>query len=153
MTTVVTRQRTFSDFNSGRTASASFSHTFLTASVICMGWGTTALTRFKNGDPLTVQTLARIAALAREGREALLKRDYETLNRLIDENFDCRRKIMNISPSNLEMVETARACGASAKFSGSGGAIVGMYPSDEALSRLIAALRKIDVRVIRPFVN
>jgi len=118
-----------------------------------MGWGTTALTRFKNGDPLTVQTLARIAALAREGREALLKRDYETLNRLIDENFDCRRKIMNISPSNLEMVETARACGASAKFSGSGGAIVGMYPSDEALSRLIAALRKIDVRVIRPFVN
>ena len=110
-------------------------------------------TRYKNNDPLTLQTLARLAQVAEEGRTALLKRDYVTLNRLINENFDLRRKIMNISDSNIEMIECARACGASAKFPGSGGSIIGIYPSDEVLNKLIVELKQIKVRVIKPYVN
>ncbi len=110
-------------------------------------------TRYKNNDPLTLQTLARLAQVAEEGKTALLKRDYVTLNRLINENFDLRRKIMNISDSNIEMVECARACGASAKFPGSGGSIIGIYPSDEVLNKLIVELKQIKVRVIKPYVN
>jgi glucuronokinase len=104
-------------------------------------------TRYKNNDPLTLQTLARLAQVAEEGKTALLKRDYVTLN------FDLRRKIMNISDSNIEMVECARACGASAKFPGSGGSIIGIYPSDEVLNKLIVELKQIKVRVIKPYVN
>jgi len=110
-------------------------------------------TRYKNNDPLTLQTLARLAQVAEEGKTALLKRDYVTLNRLINENFDLRRKIMNISDSNIEMIECARACGASAKFPGSGGSIIGIYPSDEVLNKLIVELKQIKVRVIRPYIN
>ena len=110
-------------------------------------------TRYKNNDPLTLQTLARLAQVAEEGKTALLKRDYVTLNRLINENFDLRRKIMNISDSNIEMIECARACGASAKFPGSGGSIIGIYPSDEVLNKLIVELKQIKVRVIKPYVN
>jgi glucuronokinase len=51
------------------------------------------------------------------------------------------------------MIECARACGASAKFPGSGGSIIGIYPSDEVLNKLIVELKQIKVRVIKPYVN
>jgi glucuronokinase len=108
--------------------------------------------RYDKGDQLVHDTLAEQASLAEQGREALLKRDYATLNNLINQNFDLRCKIMEISPSNMELVMTARECGASAKFSGSGGAIIGMYDDDEMLQRLIVNLRKINARVIKPII-
>jgi glucuronokinase len=109
-------------------------------------------TRWEAGDPFVVETLHQIGEKAEQGREVLIQKDVEGLNRLIDENFDLRRKIMNISESNIEMVETARKCGASAKFSGSGGSIIGLYEDDHMLNRLIIALRKIKARVIKPYV-
>ena len=108
--------------------------------------------RYESGDEEVVQTLQNIAALAEKGREALLHRDYAALNRLINLNFDYRRKIMPIDPVSLKMVETARACGASAKFCGSGGSIIGVYRGDEMLTRLIVELKKLNARVIRPYV-
>ena len=58
--------------------------------------------------------------------------DADRLGQLMDENFDTRRSIYNLSPWQVQMVETARRCGASAKFAGSGGAIIGTY-RDEAM--------------------
>ena len=60
---------------------------------------------------------------------------------------------MNISDSNLELVHTARDCGASAKFSGSGGAIIGTYDDDETLQKLIINLKRINARVIKPYIR
>ncbi len=77
--------------------------------------------RYEAGEPLVIETLARIAQIAEEGKVALLNRDEEKLFALMNENFDQRCKIMNISESNMEMIRTARQCGASAKFCGSGG--------------------------------
>jgi len=108
--------------------------------------------RYYQGDPEVVNTLNEIAELAEEGRKALSNRDYETLNHLIDKNFDLRSKIMNISETNKEMVRIARGCGASAKFSGSGGAIIGVYEDDEMLRRLMVHLKKVNARVIKPFI-
>lgn len=109
--------------------------------------------KYEKGDPLVIETLAELAGLAEQGREVLLKKDYDTLHKLIDRNFDLRCKIMKISESNLELVMTARSCGASAKFSGSGGAIIGMYKDDEMLQRLIIGLKKINARVIKPIIR
>ncbi|MFW5901268.1 MAG: mevalonate kinase, partial [bacterium] len=53
--------------------------------------------RYHQGDPEVIDTLTEIAELAEEGKKALSNRDYETLNHLIDKNFDLRSKIMNIS--------------------------------------------------------
>lgn len=106
--------------------------------------------KYEKGDPLVLDTLAELASVAEKGKEAILSRDFDSLNKLINHNFDLRCKIMNISQSNMELVQTARDCGASAKFSGSGGAIIGMYEDDEMLQRLIVNLRKINARVIKP---
>jgi len=108
--------------------------------------------RYNNGDVLVHQTIRELANVASEGRQAIINRNYKNLNQLIDHNFDLRCKIMNISESNLELVRVARESGASAKFSGSGGAIIGMYPDNETLSRLVVNLKKINAKVIKPYV-
>lgn len=108
--------------------------------------------KYDKGDQLVHDTLAELASLAEQGRKAILDQDYVRLHKLLDYNFDLRCKIMNISASNMELVNTARSCGASAKFSGSGGAIIGMYEDDEMLQKLIISLRKINARVIKPII-
>jgi len=109
--------------------------------------------KYYQGDKLVVNTLNEIAECAEKGKEALKKQDYQELNTLINHNFDLRARIMNISESNMQLVETARKCGASAKFSGSGGAIIGLYPNDESLRKLMNELKKLNARVIKPYFN
>ena len=109
--------------------------------------------RYEKKDALVLGSLARIAEIAAEGREAINNRNFERLNALINENFDLRVKIMQISEDNMKMIKTARDCGASAKFAGSGGSIIGMYEDDEMLNRLINALKEQKVRVIKPFIS
>ena len=48
------------------------------------------------------------------------------------------------------MVELARSVGASAKFTGSGGAIIGTYSDERMFQALARTLRKAEVEVIKP---
>jgi len=109
-------------------------------------------TRWEKGDEHVVKTLNRIADIAEEGKEAIQQQDIKKLNKLINENFDQRGRVMNINKSNKEMVQTARRCGASAKFTGSGGSIIGIYTDDEMLTKLVVELKKIKARVIKPYI-
>lgn len=109
--------------------------------------------RYESGEPLVLETLARLAQIAEEGKKALLDQDEEKLFALMNENFDQRCKIMNISESNMEMIRTARACGASAKFCGSGGSIIGMYKDDAMLQQLVTRLQALKAKVILPIVT
>lgn len=108
---------------------------------------------FDAGDPLVCDTMAQIADVAEQGRRAILDRDYDKLNRLIDLNFDLRCKIYNIAPENMLLIKTARSCGLSAKFAGSGGTIIGMYNDEESLHRLIVKMKPLNVRVIKPYIS
>jgi glucuronokinase len=110
-------------------------------------------TRYEKGEALVVDTLEQIADLARQGKEALEKGDHQKLHSLINQNFDNRCKIMNISASNMELVQTARSTGASAKFTGSGGSIIGTYEDDDMLNRLQLELKKVNARVVKPYYN
>jgi glucuronokinase len=78
--------------------------------------------------------------------------DWLELGRVVNENFDLRRTIMEIAPENLRMVEVARAAGASAKFAGSGGAICGLYRDASHYRALAAALAGIGCAVIKPVI-
>ena len=109
--------------------------------------------RFERGEPLVVDTMAEIAELAAAGRTALLEGDVEQLNRLINQNFDLRRRIYRLPDWQVNMVETARACGASAKFAGSGGAIVGVYRDEAMFQALQERLAAIGSQVIRPIIK
>jgi glucuronokinase len=92
------------------------------------------------------------ASFAAEGREALLARDAERLAQLMDANFDTRRSIYRLPAWQIEMVETARACGASAKFAGSGGAIIGTCQSDAMFNEVRKRMAAIGSRTIKPVV-
>lgn len=108
--------------------------------------------RFLKGEAKVVDTLAEIGEVAFKGKKAILDGDHHLLAKLVNKNFDLRAKIFNISDNNFELVKTARKCGASAKFTGSGGSIIGTYENDEVLRCLIINMKKIDARVIKPFV-
>lgn len=108
--------------------------------------------RFEKGDSLVIDTLEEIAEVATEGKKAILGGNFAKLSKLINKNFDLRSKIFNISDSNIELVQSARNCGASAKFTGSGGSIIGTYDNDETLRSLIINMQKINARVIKPFI-
>jgi glucuronokinase len=109
--------------------------------------------RYEKGDTFVIETLRQIGELAKKGKIAIEKRDYITLHKLMDQNFDLRRKIMNIREADLALVETARACGASAKFAGSGGSIIGLFEDNEMLNHLKVQLKKVKARVINPFIQ
>lgn len=106
--------------------------------------------RFNKGDPEVVGAMKHFAALAAEGREVLLRGDRRRLAELINENFDTRRRICQLPAWQVQMVDTARQCGASAKFAGSGGAIIGTFEGEGMYQDLCASLSAIGSRVIRP---
>jgi glucuronokinase len=106
--------------------------------------------RWTAGDPEVVGAMRTWASFAEQGRNALLARDYAALDRLIDANFDLRASIYRISEGNLAMVRAARAAGATAKFAGSGGAIVGTYRDESMFRDLQSSLDKIGAAVLKP---
>ena len=106
--------------------------------------------RFARGEKLVVDAMKHFADLAAQGREALLQNDIDRLKTLIDENFDTRQDIYRLPSWQAQMVETARRCGASAKFAGSGGAIVGTYDGEAMFQKLSAELGRIKSKVVRP---
>lgn len=106
--------------------------------------------RWEAGDPEVHETLGRIAALATRGRDALQQADLSTFASLMNENFDLRRRIMQIDERDVAMVQAARELGASAKLAGSGGTIVGAYEGDGMLARITDQLGALGARVFRP---
>jgi len=106
--------------------------------------------RYNQGEPAVVEAMARLAELTLEARAAIVACDAEGLGRSIDRNFDLRQSICRLARPHVEMVNSARAVGARASFTGSGGAIVGTYPDEAAFERLQAALEPLHCRVIRP---
>ena len=108
---------------------------------------------YERKDRLTLETLERIAEKAQRGKEALEKKDHQLLKKLMDENFDLRSRIMKISQPDREMIETARRCGASAKFAGSGGAIIGLYEGEDIFQKIKQEMEKIQVKVIKPIIE
>lgn len=107
-------------------------------------------TRYEQGDPEVLRAIDRWAALTDDVREYLRAGRGREIGPLLNENFDLRRKLSPLSPGNLQMVETARSVGASAKFPGSGGAIVGTYADDAMFETLKKEMNKLNIAVIRP---
>ena len=109
--------------------------------------------RWRLRDPEIVGAMNTWAGYAQQGRDALLRRDYPALNRLIDASFDLRAKIYPIGHGTAEMIRLARSAGASANFAGSGGAIVGVYESEAMFEALQRVLVPAGIAVIRPQTN
>lgn len=106
--------------------------------------------RFRLKDKAVLEAIEKWKDLSTQFYDKLLKYEFDDLGELINKNFDIRKSVMSISAKNLEMVDTARKTGASAKFTGSGGAIIGTYKDDTMFEELRARLNSINVEVIKP---
>ena len=108
----------------------------------------------KNADVLAA--MSEFADIAQQGRDLLCSPSPSPsalsakLASLINANFDLRDRIFHVAEENRRMVMTARAAGASAKFAGSGGAIVGTYEDDAQFERLKASLAEIGTVALKP---
>jgi len=106
--------------------------------------------RFNRGESAVVDAMKFWADLAVEVRACLLARKLEAIPQLLNRNFDKRREIYQVSEGNLRMVEAARLVGASAKFTGSGGAILGTYEDEAMYRNLVGKLTPMGIRVFKP---
>lgn len=106
--------------------------------------------RFNRGEKQVLDAMAEWAELTQQARDLLVAGRGMEIGPLLDRNFDLRRSLYQISSGNLAMVEAARSVGASAKFTGSGGAIVGVYDGEPMFTSLQEKLGALGVEVIKP---
>ncbi|MFN6109022.1 MAG: mevalonate kinase [Planctomycetota bacterium] len=104
--------------------------------------------RYDRGEPEVLAAMQEWASLAESGKAAIAARDWERLDQLMNRNFDLRRAVCPLNPRHVAMVEAARSAGCSAKFSGSGGAIVGTYRTPDDLAALRSALEPLACVVV-----
>ena len=93
--------------------------------------------RYHNQDPEVSKpvkaAMKQFANLTDQFRKALSKRDSQKCAQLQNQNFDLRRELCGeeiIGEDNLEMITLPREVGCSSKFSGSGGAVIGVFPNE-----------------------
>jgi glucuronokinase len=106
--------------------------------------------RWNRGDREIVSAMYQWANLAERVKELLLAGRGREIGPLLNENFDLRRRLYNLSQGNIDMVEAARSVGASAKFTGSGGAIVGTYEDDAMFEKLCKVYEPMGIAAFRP---
>jgi glucuronokinase len=108
--------------------------------------------RFERGDSVVLGAIAELADLARESRAALLAGDVTAFARSIDGSFDARRRMLALDERHVAMIELARRLGASANYTGSGGAIVGCCRTEAERGEVVAALERAGHSALAPAV-
>ena len=98
--------------------------------------------RFNRGDQKVLDAMERFAELTLQMRDAMFQKDRTAIDRCMNENFDLRTQITQVDRDNIEMVKLARDVGVSAKFTGSGGAIIGTYENADKLAQLKTHMEK-----------
>jgi glucuronokinase len=106
--------------------------------------------RYEGGEQAVIEAMKTFASLTVEAKQAILDRDNEKLSKLLNKNFDTRQSICRLPKEQVKMIETARATGASAKFAGSGGAIIGTYQNEETFNQLTDVMKEIGCVVVKP---
>lgn len=108
--------------------------------------------RYDDGDRQVYEAMREFGEITTQFRDAFLSGDLPAMHELINRNFNLRASLYHLSKRNWELINCARNVGASSKFSGSGGAIVGIYDDEAMFQRLERELKKIRARVIRPVI-
>lgn len=109
--------------------------------------------RFNRGDKKVIDAMHYWADLAKQTRDLIRAGRGTEIGPLLDQNFDRRRELYQMSDGNIKMVETARAAGATAKFTGSGGAIVGTYTDEKCYQKLVNTLTPLGMQVLKPTIE
>jgi glucuronokinase len=106
--------------------------------------------RYDIGEEAVHIAMKEWASLTEEFKIKMEEGDYQRIHQLINRNFDLRESLIPISEENKKMVYLARSSGASAKFTGSGGAIIGTYSDDNQFEKLKRILQENQIDLIKP---
>jgi glucuronokinase len=106
--------------------------------------------RFNQGERKVVNAMRFWADLTDKAKRCLLDGHLDKIGSLLNAGFDKRRQIYRIGNDNIRMVDAARSTGASATFTGSGGAIVGAYADERMFTELRKTLHRLNIKVIKP---
>ncbi len=106
--------------------------------------------RFDRGDQTVIDAMKQFASFAEEAKNQLEAGNKEALGEIMNRNFDLRSSLYQLSSSDLDLVHRARALGASSKFAGSGGAVIGVYKDKAMLEKLKETYEEIGAAVIVP---
>lgn len=94
--------------------------------------------RWLAGETEVVEAYDAIAALAREGKKAILDNRHDALGELMNENQALTQSLGGSNPEDDRFIELARQAGADgAKLAGSSGAIVALHDAPGELARAI----------------
>jgi glucuronokinase len=80
-------------------------------------------------DPILVAGMQAIGSYADEAKDCLREKNYKRLGELMEMNFKMRRELYSdavVGEKNIQVAELAKLLGLSVKFTGSGGAFVGI---------------------------
>ena len=106
--------------------------------------------RFNRKDREVLDAISFWAELTDQVRDCIEQNRGSEIGPLLNANFDRRAALYDVGRENMLMVQTARKTGASAKFTGSGGAIIGTYEDRAMLTTLQEHLSAIGCNVIVP---
>ncbi|NOY75799.1 MAG: GHMP kinase [Kiritimatiellaeota bacterium] len=108
---------------------------------------------YEKGDPKVLAAIDEWIELTENAAAAIEKGDRNALEELINRNFDLRNEVCaSVSKKNKLMVELARSVGASAKFTGSGGGVIGTYKDEAMFDDLVKTLGKHKIETIKPMI-
>lgn len=106
---------------------------------------------YVKGRPEVLAAIDEWIELSENTRTTMSNGDRKGLAKLINRNFDLRCEVCSsVSQKNKQMVQLARSVGASAKFTGSGGGIIGTYENEKMFNELVKKLKKHKIETIKP---
>lgn len=108
--------------------------------------------RFDNGDRKVIRAMESFADYTDQTYQFINRNEFESVDVLINANFDLRRSICQVADNQERVIQVARSCGASAKFTGSGGAIIGRYKNEEMYQLLERKFQSEHIQVIKPII-
>jgi glucuronokinase len=106
--------------------------------------------RYLGRDPEVLAAVDAWASMTDDVRGALETGASDQIGAILDRNFDTRVALGGVNDGNRELVRIARSVGASAKLTGSGGAIIGTIADDVMFAKLEAACEPHNIVVIKP---
>ena len=116
--------------------------------------------RYNRGDEDVVSGMKAFAAFAQKARDSLVNGQPDLLGQIMNDNFSLRDRICKnergeseLKQEHKRMVQLAQSVGASAKYAGSGGAIIGTYKDDVQFGQLQETLERFQCQVIKPLIS
>ena len=106
--------------------------------------------RYERGDQQVVSAMHTFGKLTEEAYHSILDGSHGHLSELMNKNFDLRASISDINADFMELINLTRSKGHCAKFPGSGGAIIGIFRSDEEWEQLSKFYRENNIECFIP---